>query len=183
MEEKNKDEISKLIRKTVKESLDKNYKEITGLDVKSKSEEKIPNEEEVKILNNTKGLKSKIFQLLNLKDDNQSFEIHFEYLKNDFVQIQWDDFDNFITNQDYSELEEILYKYFNIDYIFNGFNGYGVILFHTDFKLTLNLETDTENQLIDKDDIVYYGAEYEISDEGVFELEFGSTTKFWDSLN
>ena len=179
MEEKDKNEASKLIRKLVKDRLDEYQKDIYGFDIKSTLKEKIQDEEDIKILNNIKGLKSNIFQLLNIKDDNQDFGIYFQYVENDIVQIQWDDFDD----QDYSELEEILCKYFNINYIFDGFDGFGSIHYHPDFKLTLELKTDTENQLIDKDDIGYYCAEYEITDNGIFEIEFGSTRMFWNSLN
>jgi hypothetical protein len=183
MKEKDKYETSKLIKKIVKGRFDEYQKDIYGLDVKSKLEEKIPNEEEIKILSNTKGLRSKIFQLLNIKNNIQQFEICFQYIENGFNEIEWDDYENLITNQDYSELEEILYECFRVGYNFNNLDGFGNICYHPDFKLTLKLETDTENQLVDKDDVGYYCIEYEITDEGVFEIEFGSTRKFWDSLN
>ena len=97
MEEKDKNEASKLIRKLVKDRLDEYQNDIYGFDVKSTLKEKIQDEEDIKILNNIKGLKSNIFQLLNIKDDNQDFGIYFQYVENDIVQIQWDDFDD----QDY----------------------------------------------------------------------------------
>jgi len=50
MKEKDKHETSKLIKKIVKGRFDEYQKDIYGLDVKSKLEEKIPNEEEIKIL-------------------------------------------------------------------------------------------------------------------------------------
>ena len=67
MEEKDKNEASKLIRKLVKDRFDEYQKDIYGFDVKSKLKEKIQDEEDIKILNNIKGLKSNIFQLLMLQ--------------------------------------------------------------------------------------------------------------------
>ena len=145
---------------------------------------------------NAKGIKSLIFKLLNNEEENKKFEICFQFVAQGFVEIEWDDYDNLIKDNDYSGLEEIIRKYFIPDVIGN-YDGFGSISYHPDFKLTLSytdkreyateLEEVLDSRLnklsqFEVDSSEFTEVEYEITNEGINEIKYGSTNKFWDSL-
>ena len=148
-----------------------------------------------KMRKNAKGLLKLAKQEFNFNNKNINTELlYFSYYASD-RSITWDmDADGtsqIDENYDLYFFSEILYNYIGMrNYDFNEIGGR--IYYHSNFKLTLSLDHGTnspewdfeKNQFIDLDEDEHLiGIEYEITDSGIFTIEYGTTNKFIELLN
>lgn len=123
------------------------------------------------------GLKSKILGLANKYiDNNEGFNTSYIYNGDGRYFDCWGDEGIEFSKDDEEILEKIVCKYFTTLY---SYNAHIIVYYHPDFKLTLEIYPEDSDDMDNSED---YELEYEIKDDGIIEIEYGSTAKFLKTL-
>jgi hypothetical protein len=137
----------------------------------------IMTEKNFKLKKEVNGLKSKILELANKYiDNNEGFNTSYIYNGDGRYFDCWGDEGIEFSKDDEEILEKIVCKYFTAFY---SYNAHINVYYHPDFKLTLEIYPEDSDDMNNSEE---YELEYEITDEGIIEIEYGSSDKFLETL-